>query len=138
MNEKPMLKNEGYPGDGYDTKSMRLDAAAAAVGPRGFEPFKKTAKTAHEADPAGAGYARCVLPAVGTRVVGAGKPNAYRTTFDIISGGPQLHATGAYEGYPAANSGNVSNGSQWRQEGNSGSVRRRAMGALRAASCFVP
>jgi hypothetical protein len=29
LNEKPMLNNEGYAGNGYDTKSQRLEAAAA-------------------------------------------------------------------------------------------------------------
>ena len=43
-----MLNNEGYAGNGYDTKSQRLEAAAAGRGPRGLEPFQKDARTAHE------------------------------------------------------------------------------------------
>jgi len=55
---------------------------------------------------------------------GAGKPNFYATQYDIINSGPMFNATGAYESYPAANSG-----VDWHHSGNAGSVRRRHMAA---------
>jgi hypothetical protein len=73
---------------GYDSKSSRLDRAAA--------------RAAQER--------------------GAGKPNMYNKSFDIINSGPLLNATGAYESYIAANSG-----TEWHHKGNTGSVRRRYM-----------
>lgn len=64
---------------------------------------------------------------------GAGKANHYNTSYDIINSGPLLNATGAYENFPAANSGK-----NQHHSGNDGPVRRRHMFASGAAPSYNP